>query len=122
MPDTASHLARVRQNQDFIKLFNLDTTKYLDWVVTAYFYSAVHLVEALLFHREGINSELHSDRRSYIRKKSYLWDIDSPFERLKDHSEDARYRLTTMNRPKLENRIIPLYEKVEQHITPQLSK
>lgn len=122
MPTTSEHLARVRQNIDFAKSLDWDTTPYLDWVVTAYFYAAVHLVDALLYDKDGLHGDLHVTRRKYIREKFYLRGIDQAFEGLKDHSEDARYRLITMTRLRLERKIIPLYEEIEKHIMPQLSK
>jgi hypothetical protein len=120
VPTTAEHLARVRQNVAFANSFNWDTTPYLDWVVTAYFYAAVHLVDALLYHKEKAHGDLHATRRNYIRSRSYLRAIDRNFEELKDHSEDARYRLLMMTRIRLENKVIPLYESIERHIKAQL--
>jgi hypothetical protein len=86
------------------------------------FYAAVHLIDALLFHKEGLHGDLHSTRRRLIRQKYYLREIDRKFENLKDHSEDARYRLATMTRIRLEQSVIPLYSAIEQHIRQQLPK
>ena len=122
MPPTADHLARARQNIAFAKSFDWDKTPYLDWVVTAYFYAAVHLVDALLFYKDGLHGDLHTTRRRYIREKSYLRGIEREFENLKDHSEDARYRLLTMTAARLKNRVIPLYEAIERHIMQQLPR
>jgi hypothetical protein len=108
VPPTADHLARVRHNIEFARSFDWDTTPYLDWVVTAYFYAALHLVDALLFYKDGAHGDLHTTRRRYIREKSYLRGIEREFENLKDLSEDARYRLLTMTRVKLESKVIPL--------------
>jgi hypothetical protein len=47
VPNTSEHLDRARHNIRFAESFDLATTPYLDWVVTAYFYAALHLVEAL---------------------------------------------------------------------------
>jgi len=120
VPTANEHLARVKHNVEFAKSFDWDTTPYLDWVVTAYFYAAVHLVDALLYHKDKVHGDLHSVRRKYIREKYYLRGIDTQFESLKDHSEDARYRLITMTRIRLESKVIPLYSTILQHIMPQL--
>lgn len=63
MPTTPEHLARARQNLRFAESFDLKTTAYLDWVVTAYFYAALHLVDALLWEKDRLNPELHEHRR-----------------------------------------------------------
>ena len=118
MPSTQEHLARVRHNIEFAKSFDWDKTPYLDWVVTAYFYAALHLVEALLYHKNQRHCDVHTERRQTIRANSYLKSIDREFEKLKDHSEDARYRLLTMTRIRLERNVIPLYEAIERHIVP----
>ena len=92
----------------------------MDWVVTAYFYAALHLVDALLFEKEGLNPETHEYRRNYVREKWYLRPISSEYGSLKDHSEDARYRLITITSFKVENAIIPLYKTIRSHILPQI--
>lgn len=120
MPTTQEHLARVKHNIEFAKSFDWDKTPYLDWVITAYFYAAVHLIDALLHHKDNAHGDLHTTRRKLIREKSYLRGIDMQFEQLKDHSEDARYRLTTMTRIRLEQKVIPLYRVIENHVVQQL--
>ncbi len=120
MPTTSEHLARAKQNISFAESFDLKTTPYLDWVVTAYFYAALHLVDGLLWEKDHLVPELHEHRRDYVRGKWYLRGISSEYRSLKDHSEDARYRLITMTSIKVENNIIPLYKAIESHILPQL--
>lgn len=122
MPTTEDHLARAKQNIQFAKSFDWKSTPYLDWVVTAYFYAAVHLVDALLYHQDKAHGDVHATRRVYMREKWYLRGICQEFEDLKDHSEDARYRLITMTRSRLENKVIPLYEKIERHVMDLLSR
>lgn len=111
MPTESEHLARASQNLAFAK----STTPYLDWVATAYFYAALHLVDALIWHVEKADPEDHSARRTYLRKW-YLRDISPEYRSLQDFSEDARYRLITFSKPKIENKVVPLYEEIERHV------
>lgn len=120
MPTTSQHLERARQNLRFAESFELTTTPFLDWVVSAYFYAALHLVDALLWEKDKLNPELHEQRRDYVRQKWYLRGISFEYRSLKDHSEDARYRLITMTSVKVEKTIIPLYKAIENHILPQI--
>ncbi len=122
MPTTSEHLARARQNLRFAESFDLDSTPYLDWVVAAYFYAGLHLVDALLYQREKIHGGHHETRSRYVRQKSYLKQISRAYHELKDHSENARYELLTFTRIKIENVVIPLYRAIESHILPQLPK
>lgn len=120
MPTTSEHLARAQQNLRFAESFDLKTTPYLDWVVTAYFYAALHLVDALLWEKDQLNPELHEHRRDCVKGKWYLRGISFEYRSLKDHREDARYRLITMSSAKVEKTIIPLYKAIESHIVPQI--
>ena len=121
MPTTPEHLARAKQNLEFAKSFDLDTTPYLDWVATAYFYAALHLVDTLIWHIERADPEDHSARHTYLRRW-YLIGISVEYRDLKDLSEDARYRLTTFSKPKIENRIVPLYNEIERHVMQVLEQ
>ena len=122
MPTTREHFERARQNLAFAQSLNLKTTPYLDWVVTAYFYAALHLVDALLFEKDKLPGGTHEMRKDYVKTKFYLRAIRDEYRELKDHSEDARYRLITMTSTKIQQKIIPLYEEIERHIVPQLPK
>ena len=122
MPTTREHLNRATQNLTFAESFDLDTTPYLDWVVTAYFYAALHLVDALLWEQDSLNPGFHEQRRDWVKEKWYLRGIRDEYRNLKDHSEDARYRLITMTRTKIEKIIIPLYKAIENHVIQQLPK
>jgi hypothetical protein len=115
VPTTYEHLTRVTQNLEFAKSFDLDTTPYLDWVATAYFYAALHLVDALIWHIERGDPEDHTSRHTFLRKW-YLTGISSEYRDLKHLSEDARYRLITMTKFKIENKIIPLFTEIQRHV------
>jgi hypothetical protein len=93
----------------------------LDWVVVAYFYAALHLVDALLFEKEHLNPDNHEIRRDYVKQKWYLRGISYEYRNLKDRSEDARYRLLTFTRSKIDREVIPLYRAIEHHIIPQFT-
>ncbi len=122
MPKPAEHLARARQNLRFAESFDLDKTEYLDWVVTAYFYAALHLVDALLYFRDHLDPPIHEVRRDSVRTKPYLQAINHQYKELKDRSEDARYRIIPFTKAQVEKDVIPLYRKIEAHILPLLPK
>ncbi|HEY1730727.1 MAG TPA: hypothetical protein VGG15_03215 [Terriglobales bacterium] len=121
MPTTHEHLARAKQNFEFANSFDLDTTPYLDWVATAYFYAALHLVDALIWHIENADPEDHSARHTYLRKW-YLSGISTEYRSLKHLSEDARYRLFTFSKPKVLEKIVPLYNEIQRHVMQMLEQ
>ncbi len=120
MPNTYDHRQRAEQNLRFAQSFALDSTEYLDWVVAAYFYAALHWVEALLYEKDGLHSGNHTKRREYLREKWYLRGIKDTYFTLYDRRDDACYKLLTMTRPRLEREIIPPYEEIAAHVIQQL--
>jgi hypothetical protein len=115
LPASREHVARAKHNLTFARDVDLNTTQYLDWVVTAYFYAALHWVDAVIADKEGIVPENHEIRREYVKKKWYLRGISKEYRDLKDRSEDARYRLTTFTKTRIEKEIEPLYQAIERH-------
>ncbi len=120
MPTTTEHRNRASQNLRFAESFDLATTPYLDWVVTVYFYAALHLVDALLWEKDNINPGNHEQRSNLVRTKWYLRGIRDEYRELKDRSVNARYDLLTFTKIKIDNNVIPLYRAIESHILPQL--
>ncbi|MGA7686163.1 MAG: hypothetical protein WCA58_14200 [Terriglobales bacterium] len=116
MPTKSEHLARAEHNQRFAESFELKTTPYPDWVVVAYFYAAMHLVDALLWESDKINPPNHEERGKCVKDKWYLRGIKNEYRSLKDHSEDARYRLITFTSQKIENTVVPLYKTIKVHV------
>ncbi len=122
MPTSKEHLSRALRNLEFAKSFNLDATPYLDWVVTAYFYSALHLVDAILADKDNFHPDNHEIRKDAVRTRWYLRPIALQYRELKDRSEDARYRLLTFTKIKIEKTVIPAHQTLLLHITQQLTK
>ena len=52
------HLSKATHNEDFFKSFNLDDTRFRDWVVVALFYSLLHYYEAY-FAMNNKHSKTH---------------------------------------------------------------
>jgi uncharacterized protein (UPF0332 family) len=122
VPNTQQHLTHAKQNVEFAQSLDLHSTPYLGWVVVAYFYAALHLVDALLYDKEKIDPSRHELRRNYVREKWYLRGIKDEYFELKDRSEDARYRLLPFTAEKIQREIIPLYRTIETHILGQLPR
>jgi hypothetical protein len=120
VPKAREHIARSRQNLKFAQSFNLKETPYIDWVVTAYFYAALHLVDALIADRYNLTPQDHMDRNLFV-EKTFLAGIKVQYRTLKDLSEDARYELKTFTSVRVENEVIPLYNTIARHIERQLN-
>jgi hypothetical protein len=77
MAEDNIHIAQANRNQDVMTHLAAATTPYHDWVATAAFYKAVHVVEAVFYHQEPAptkHATSHKDR-NYLLKKNYsqIW-------------------------------------------------
>lgn len=90
MPSNLTHRQQAQHNEEFIASFDLDSTPYLDWVVTAIFYAALHFIDSYLATK-GIHLSSHRGRDSLIWAVRDLRPIYSAYRRLKHRSEQARY-------------------------------
>jgi len=48
MPTPTQHKQQAEHNRAFTQHLDLDTTFYLDWIVTAAFYAALHFIEVFV--------------------------------------------------------------------------
>lgn len=72
MATESDHLKQAEHNQAFLS--TIDPNRFPDWVATAAFYKAVHLVEGLFAHEHRPPGGSHT-RRNNILKRDYqeLW-------------------------------------------------
>ena len=77
MPSSLTHRQQAQHNEEFIASFDLDSTPYLDWVVTAIFYAALHFVDSYLAIR-GVHLSSHRGRDSLITPNSIPTTISPP--------------------------------------------
>ncbi len=56
-----AHHKKAQHNEDFFNHFDLKTTPFLDWVVTAIFYAALHHIRALASKNSFQNISSYGD-------------------------------------------------------------
>ena len=66
MATETEHQAQAEHNHRFIE--SLDATRFPDWVITAAFYEAVHLVEMLFVHQGIRGSRGHVPRNNMLKR------------------------------------------------------
>lgn len=71
-----------------------------DWLITVYFYSALHLIEEELINR-GFASRDHQSRNRNVR--TYLRAVARPYAALYTESRVARYECTLITQDKVDN-------------------
>ncbi len=89
MPSTTQHKLQFQHNLDFLSTF-YPNTPYLDWATTVYFYTAVHLIEAV-FASLGIHCGNHSQRHGEVNSR--LPTIAKHYMRLYNASRSSRYQI-----------------------------
>ena len=114
MPDLNDHLTVARRNEGFCQ-YLLSEDKYLDWAVTAFFYSAIHYVEAYLA-KTSTHSQYHRTRDSSICRDVNIRGLYDDFSDLKNDSIQARYQGFIASRSEITSRIKPSLEKIRNHI------
>jgi len=116
MPTDSEHLHKAEHNEDFYLSFDLNTTPYLDWVVSGIFYSALHYIESYLA-TQGKHSQNHGNRNENLRDDPNLGiDIFRKFNALKDDSENGRYFMTVFTPGEIRQHVIPNLYEIKEHL------
>ena len=116
MPTKDEHVAQAEHNRRFWSSSDLDSTPFLDWVVTGVFYEGVHWVEAFLA-TQCHHSDNHANRLFGMRRnKAQLGAISEDLEILKQDSENARYRCYKHALNDVRSDLIPIADKIKAHI------
>lgn len=96
MPTEAQHLQKAQHNEAFLATFDLITSRYLDWAVTATFYAALHYLRALMAKHRYTNVSNYGDvdvafnRIDILKRNPPIYDA---YRNLKDESWAARYNM-----------------------------
>jgi uncharacterized protein (UPF0332 family) len=92
MSNVNKHIQQAEKNERFFNNFDLKNTHFLDWAITALFYSALHYVDAYLA-KKSQHPFNHRNRGQWLTKEQNLKYIYCDYEELKNRSEDARYKI-----------------------------
>jgi uncharacterized protein (UPF0332 family) len=90
----AHHIALAKHNEAFVNSFGdyeKNTTPFLDWIVIATYYAALHYVDAVLYLSRGKDPHSHEERREAIRSEAKLAPVKNSYKFLEDKSKKARY-------------------------------
>lgn len=117
MPSKGEHTNWARHNEAFWNSFDLDTSPFIDWVVTGIFYEAVHWVEAFLATK-GRHSGSHKERSSTMHRYAQeLAPIQTGYDTLALDSRAARYLCRMHTSQEVSQDLIPLVTNVRNHIS-----
>jgi len=118
----AHHIALAEHNEAFVNSFGdfeKNPTPFLDWIVIAIHYAALHYVDAVLSLSRGKDPHSHEERREAIRFEAKLAPVKNRYRFLEDKSTKARYlgwRFTPQEVKRLQLRYLePIREVVEKY-------
>ena len=113
MPPCDQHVNKARQNLQFTNFVLNGQSGYIDWVITAYFYAAVHLVEAYFDLSSNRHYGTHVKRREAISRDSQISGLFGIYRQLETYSRTARYGVKTFDLAYLNDRVVPKFEKLK---------
>ena len=89
MPCETDHIRQAKRNVEFVRALDPAKTEFPEWAVTGSFYSALHLMDALLAKNPAgpINPSNHGERTELVRL--HLFKFLGRYMRLKGESERA---------------------------------
>ncbi len=133
MPETKYHLAKADHNKDVATHLEQSGQKYIDWAVTARFYTAMHLVDALLALMTALpKDEQHprkhvaaqnvqgnggAGRNQLVRK--HMKPVSRKYLSLYDASRRSRYDMEMLGEGAYQ-RLCDQLDAVEKYVRMQL--
>lgn len=116
MPSSTQHLDKARSNLNFAQFVARSSRGFIDWVITAYFYAALHYIEAYfdLFHQ--VHYRKHAYRSRAISNDPRLSPIYNDYRRLQTYSETARYGIKQFDDTYVSRRILPHFTRLRASI------
>lgn len=108
-------MRQAEHNEKFVNHFDINSTIFLDWVVTGIFYSALHYIDGYLATK-NLHLKGHIARDNYVYKVSDLRQIYGHYRTLKDDSEDARYDVRGFQSQEVNQLIANEFNTIKNHI------
>lgn len=99
MPSGEQHETKVNSNLELLTYLEAAESPSYDWMVTVYFYSALHLIEKKL-SEYGKHSIDHGERNKLVRQ--FLRNIQIPYDTLYIESQNARYNCLDITQGKVQ--------------------
>jgi hypothetical protein len=112
MPDLDAHQTQVEHNRQAAMVLQQAPHPYLDWVVTMLFYTALHLVDQVLYQNSQLHPRNHRQRHTAIANEPMLASIYRDYRELEHQSRRSRYECTRFRSEDV-NRLSARLTKIE---------
>ncbi len=122
MPSPEQYIERAKRNQRFAEHIDLNTTEFRDWVVTGYFYSALHWVDAYLVRENKKSEDGHAFRNTQTNNLKELTPISRPYRKLYSYSRNVRYELVDFTAERIRHEVVPKVREIRMYMEALLAK
>jgi hypothetical protein len=110
------HLSKAAHNEDFFNNFNLDDTRFRDWVVVALFYSLLHYYEAY-FAINNKHSKTHDISDDWIANDDKISATYLDYRDLKQERWNASYWSKIFSAKDIRDSILPKFNNIKSHLS-----
>lgn len=118
MPSRQEHIEKAQHNENIARQILMPNNNCLDWAVIAFFYSAVHYVDAFIMQILPEPTS-HDVRFDYIRRADrHLYPI---YRSLYDEGWNARYNVYNIDQNRLQSEIMTHFETIKSSTQVQLT-
>jgi hypothetical protein len=119
MPNLQEHLDKAQHNFDFLDSFDSNQRgNYRGWIVTVYFYTALHYVDAYLANKGYKEFNTHEERKNHIVifQSDLKPSIYRKYRQLEDDSRNARYSTKQFTRKDVDEVRQKFFQPIKQRI------
>ncbi len=109
-PSRQDHINQAVHNEALSR--SLQAGSYTDWAVTALFYAALHLLDAVLSPQGRLKS--HPKRVNFVFSSPDFSSVAAHYQELLDRSQDARYDCFRFSPPFVQNLISNDFQPFKQ--------
>lgn len=94
---SSDHQRKAEHNRSFVVAVGQLADPYLDWQITAIFYTAVHILQAYFTARTQVYPTKHEERDHQVQGDPFLQGIWRDYRELKTLSVTSRYECLPIN-------------------------
>lgn len=117
MPTVSEHITKAEHNKQVAEHIVSTFSSALDWSVIAYFYSALHYVDAFLKHNRAEPTS-HANRGELLRR--FGRQIREDYRLIQDEGYQARYILPYSINPTRLSELIRIYNNLVANVQASL--
>ncbi len=110
------HLNKASHNEEFFNSFDIDKTKFRDWIITGIFYAIHHYYDAY-FAMANKHSESHDILDDWICNDNRITNTYGDYRELKQYRWKSSYWFKNFSPQEIKTIILPKFENIKKQIS-----